>query len=61
MTPTSKPPTNCSSSSSPQRRLRTNARVVKRKMSNYQLKRPEHRNPPKPTKRPEDATVIRAA
>jgi len=30
-------------------------------MSNYQLKRPEHRNPPKPTKRPEGATVIRAA
>ena len=45
----------------PERRLRTNARVVKRKMSNYQLKRPEHRNPPKPTKRPEGATVIRAA
>jgi hypothetical protein len=30
-------------------------------MSNYQLKRPEHRNPPKPTKRPEDATVVLAA
>jgi hypothetical protein len=30
-------------------------------MSNYQLKRSEHRNPLKPTKRPEDATVIRAA
>jgi hypothetical protein len=35
--------------------------VVKRKMSNYRLKRPQHRNPPKPTKRPEDATVTLAA
>jgi hypothetical protein len=34
---------------------------VKRKMSNYQLKHPEHRNPPKPTKRAEKATVILAA
>ena len=32
----------------PPRRLRTNPRVVKRKMSNYNVKRPEHRNPPKP-------------
>jgi hypothetical protein len=30
-------------------------------MSNYQLKRAQHRNPPKPTKRPEDATTILAA
>jgi len=30
-------------------------------MSNYQLKRPEHRNPPKPTKRPADATILLAA
>jgi len=30
-------------------------------MSNYKLKRPEHRNPPKPTKRPEDAIAILAA
>ena len=45
----------------PERRLRTNPRVVKRKMSNYQLKRPEHRNPPKPTKTPQEATTILAA
>jgi len=45
----------------PPRRLRSNARVVKRKMSNYQLKRPEHRNPPKPTKRPEEAIIVLAA
>lgn len=45
----------------PPRRLRSNPRVVKRKMSNYAVKRPEHRNPPKPTKRPEDATTILAA
>jgi len=34
---------------------------VKRKMSNYQLKRPEHCDPPKPTKYPTDATRILAA
>jgi hypothetical protein len=45
----------------PPRRLRTNARVVKRKMSNYQLKRPEHRNPAKPTKHSERATMVLAA
>jgi hypothetical protein len=32
----------------PPRRERCNPRVVKRKMSNYKLKRPEHANPPKP-------------
>jgi hypothetical protein len=32
----------------PPRRERCNRRVVKRKMSNYKLKRPEHANPPKP-------------
>jgi hypothetical protein len=32
----------------PPRRERGNPRVVKRKMSNYQLKRPVHANPPKP-------------
>jgi hypothetical protein len=32
----------------PARRPRSNARVVKRKMSNYKLKRAEHRRPPKP-------------
>jgi hypothetical protein len=33
----------------PQRRLRANARVVRRKMSNYDLKRAPHRNWPTPT------------
>jgi len=32
----------------PPRRERCNPRVVKRKMSNYKLKRPAHANPPKP-------------
>ena len=32
----------------PHRRPRANARVVKRKMSNYGVKRAEHRNPPQP-------------
>ena len=35
----------------PPRRLRANPRVVKRKMSNYGVKRPEHRNWPQPTRR----------
>jgi hypothetical protein len=30
-------------------------------MSNYNLKRPVHRDPPKPTKRPDGATTILAA
>jgi hypothetical protein len=30
-------------------------------MSNWGVKRPEHRNWPKPTKRPEDAVTVRAA
>ena len=33
----------------PKRRLRANARVVRRKMSNYNLKRATHRNWPTPT------------
>jgi hypothetical protein len=33
----------------PARRLRTQPRVVKRKMSNFRLKRPEHRHLPQPT------------
>jgi hypothetical protein len=32
----------------PPRRERCNPRVVKRKMSNFPLKRPAHANPPKP-------------
>ncbi len=42
----------------PPRRLRANPRVVKRKMSNYAVKRPEHRNPPKPTRPPDEATTL---
>ncbi len=33
----------------PKRRLRANARVVRRKMSNYNVKRTQHRNWPTPT------------
>jgi hypothetical protein len=32
----------------PARRRRSNPRVVKRKMSNFAVKRQEHRNPPAP-------------
>ncbi|MEU6239271.1 hypothetical protein, partial [Kitasatospora sp. NPDC047058] len=32
----------------PVRRLRSNPRVIKRKMSNWALKRTEHHNPPRP-------------
>ena len=35
----------------PPRRVRANPRVVKRKVSNYGVKRPEHRNWPRPTRR----------
>jgi len=35
--------------------------VIKRKMSNWPVKRPQHRNPPKPTKQPSDAITILAA
>ena len=35
----------------PERRLRTNPRVVKRKMSNFRLKRPEHCGWPQPLAR----------
>jgi hypothetical protein len=41
--------------------LRRNPRVIKRKMSNWPVKRPKHRNPPKPAKQPEDAITILAA
>jgi hypothetical protein len=33
----------------PERRRRTNPRVVKRKMSNFGVKRPEHHRWPRPT------------
>lgn len=42
----------------PERRLRTNPRVVKRKMSNYKLRRPEHAHWPQPTKSFADAVVL---
>jgi Insertion element 4 transposase N-terminal/Transposase DDE domain len=35
----------------PERRNRTNPRVIKRKMSNWRKKRPEHRRYPQPTKK----------
>lgn len=44
----------------PAREDRTNPRIVKRKMSNFKLKRPEHWNPPKPTKSFRDAVVLLA-
>lgn len=42
----------------PERRLRAAPRVVKRKMSNYHLKRPQHRDWPGPTRVPADAVFI---
>jgi len=42
----------------PERRTRSNARVVKRKMSNFKLKRPEHYQPPKPRGTFRDAVVV---
>jgi len=36
--------------------MRINPRVIKRKMSNWAAKRPEHRNPPKPA-RPASAAI----
>jgi hypothetical protein len=35
--------------------------VIKRKMSSWAVKRPEHRHPPKPTKAPSNAITILAA
>ncbi|MBB4710760.1 hypothetical protein BJ965_000642 [Streptomyces luteogriseus] len=42
----------------PRRRRRSNPRVVKRKMSNYKLKRIPHRNWPQPTRDPAEAVGI---
>ena len=42
----------------PERRLRINARVVKRKMSNFKLKRAQHLQPPKPQGSFSDAVVV---
>ncbi len=41
------------------RRNRINPRVIKRKMSNWRKKRPEHRNYPQPAKEFRDAIVMR--
>jgi len=41
------------------RRNRINPRVIKRKMSNWRKKRPEHRNDPQPTKEFGEAIVMR--
>jgi hypothetical protein len=42
----------------PERANRSNPRVVKRKMSNFKLKRPEHWHPPQPTKSFREAVVF---
>jgi hypothetical protein len=42
----------------PPRRLRALPRVVKRKMSNFSLKRDRHRRWPQPTRPPDKAAVI---
>lgn len=42
----------------PKRRMRSNPRVVKRKMSSYKLKRPEHQHWPQPMKPFADAVAL---
>jgi hypothetical protein len=42
----------------PERRLRSNARVVKRKMSNFRLKRPQHDHWPQPTRPLREAVML---
>ena len=42
----------------PARRLRSNPRVVKRKMSTFRLKRPEHRHAPQPTRPFREAVLL---
>ena len=42
----------------PKRRNRINPRVIKRKMSNWRKKRPEHRHSPQPTKSFRESVVI---
>jgi hypothetical protein len=44
----------------PERRPRSNPRVVKRKMSNFKLKRAEHYQPPKPQGSFRDAIVVQS-
>ena len=43
----------------PPRRNRINPRVIKRKMSNWRKKRPEHRHYPQPTKEFAETIVMR--
>ncbi len=45
----------------PERRSRRNPRVIKRKMSGWGVKRPEHRNWPQPTTLAKDAINVLAA
>lgn len=45
----------------PTRRLRSQPRVVKRKMSNFGVKKGAHRRWPQPTKPPAEAVAIRRA
>jgi hypothetical protein len=45
----------------PARRLRAFPRAVKRKMSNYQLKRIDHRSWPQPTMPPTQAVGVQPA
>jgi len=42
----------------PERRDRVNPRVIKRKMSNWRKKRPEHRHYPQPTKKFRQSVVM---
>ena len=42
----------------PDRRLRSNPRVVKRKMSGFGVKRSDHRHWPQPTREPRDAVRV---
>jgi hypothetical protein len=44
----------------PERRLRSNARVVRRKMSNFNVKRAAHRNWPQPTMPVREAIAVLA-
>lgn len=44
----------------PERRLRINPRVIKRKMSKFGVKGAAHRRWPQPTRRPEEAVRILA-
>jgi hypothetical protein len=40
------------------RRLRVSPRVIKRKMSKWPLKRPQHRSPARPEAHPRDTIII---